>query len=379
MKLAAAWALILQALLGPAQAQTSPVAAPVPLARLSLGEIGGWITLELSLGHQRGRWLIDTGASRNLVSSALVRRLGLSARDPVVAETLLGAVQGGAVDLPTIAVGGVERSGQTALAIDLAALVGDAAEGLDGVLGVPFLEGVQLDLDLRDWSAQFRPADGSPCPDGSSALALRRHRRLPVITVLVGEPPVAEDHVLDTGNPAALLRVVAQAADADTPGLAVPGGHRLALMPRVALGPQTRTDVPVLRVVAPALAKGFDGRLRGLAGTAFIDGARWRLDLAHNQLCVQALQVATPGGFGFALARQGGVLSLSTVLPGSPAALAGLREGDGVTRWPGGDTARPLALLWAQVQGREEIVIGVGEPVREVTLRRALFAPLAGP
>jgi S1-C subfamily serine protease len=70
---------------------------------------------------------------------------------------------------------------------------------------------------------------------------------------------------------------------------------------------------------------------------------------------------------------------LSTVLAGSPAAQAGLREGDVVTRWPGGDTSRPLAELWAAVQGREEIVVGVGEPARELTLRRALFAPPAGP
>jgi hypothetical protein len=31
------------------------------------------------------------------------------------------------------------------------------------------------------------------------------------------------------------------------------------------------------------------------------------------------------------------------------------------------------------VRGRDEIVVGVGEPAREVTLRRALFAPVAGP
>ena len=84
-------------------------------------------------------------------------------------------------------------------------------------------------------------------------------------------------------------------------------------------------------------------------------------------------------GFGLALERFGGELRLSTILAGGPAAQAGLREGDVVTRWPGGDTGRPLAELWASVQGRDEIVVGVGQPVREVTLRRALFAPPAVP
>jgi hypothetical protein len=239
---------------------------------------------------------------------------------------------------------------------------------------VPFLDGVLLDLDLRDGVARFARGDASDCPAGSSALTLTRHRTLPVITLAAGEA-----YVLDTGNPAALVRVEASAADAATPGLALPGGHRLTLLARATIGVQTRSAVPVVRIAAPALVKRFDGRLRGLAGTAFIDGARWRLDLARNQLCVEAVSVTTPGGFGLALERRGAELRLAAVLAGSPAAQAGLREGDLVTRWPGGDTSRPLAELWSSVQGREEIALGVGDPARDVTLRRALFAPPAGP
>lgn len=371
----AALVLAAAALCGAAHADSGRV----PLTRVTLGEIGGWIALDLELGGQAGRWLIDTGASRNLVSPALAGRLGLQPRGSVVADTVLGPVQGGEVSLPLLRVGRVERPGQTALVMDLATLLGAAAEGIDGVLGVPFLDGVQLDLDLRDWVARFDRGDASDCPAGSSALALTRHRTLPVITLAAGDAAVGEAYVLDTGNPAALVRVEASAADAATPGLALPGGHRLTLLPRATIGAQTRNAVPVLRVAAPALAKSFAGRLRGLAGTAFVDGARWRLDLARDRLCVEAGTVATPGGFGLALERRGTALRLSTVLAGSPAARAGLREGDVVTRWPGGDTDRPLAALWASVQGRDEIVVGAGEPAREVTLRRALFAPPAGP
>lgn len=351
----------------------------LPLTRLSLGEIGGWIALDVELGGERGRWLIDTGASRNLISPALARRLGLSPRGSASADTVLGPVKGGEVSLPALRLGGFERPGQTALAMELSTLIGAAAEGIAGVLGVPFLDGVQLDLDLRDGVATLARADATDCPAGSRAVTLTRHRTLPVITLGIGEPVVTEAYVLDTGNPAALVRVEASAADAATPGLALPGGHRLTLLPRATIGAQTRGAVPVVRVAAPALAKSFEGRLRGLAGTAFIDGARWRLDLAHDQLCVEAIEVVTPGGFGLALERRGAELRLSAVLPGSPAERSGLREGDVVTRWPGGDTSRPLAELWAAVQGREEIVVGVGEPAREITLRRALFAPPAGP
>lgn len=371
----AALVLSAMALCGAARADSGRV----PLMRVSLGEIGGWIALDVDLDGQTGRWLIDTGASRNLVAPSFARRLGLSPRDSVSADTVLGPVRGGEVSLPVLRLGGFERAGQTALAMELSTLIGPAAEGIAGVLGVPFLDGVQLDLDLRDGVATFARGDASDCPAGSSAVTLTRHRTLPVITLAVGEPAVPESYVLDTGNPAALVRVEASAADAATPGLALPGGHRLTLLPRATIGAQIRSAVPVVRVAAPALAKTFEGRLRGLAGTAFIDGARWRLDLARDQLCVEAVSVATPGGFGLALERRGSELRLSTVLAGSPAAQAGLREGDVVTRWPGGDTSRPLAELWAAVQGREEIVVGVGEPARELTLRRALFAPPAGP
>lgn len=375
MKRIAALALAAAALCGAVRADSDRV----PLTRVSLGEIGGWIALDLDAGGERGRWLIDTGASRNLVSPALAQRLGLQPRGAIQADTVLGQVRGGEVSLPVLRLGGFERPGQTALAMELAALIGAAADGIDGVLGVPFLDGVQLDLDLRDWVARFRRSDRSDCPTGTNPVVLTRHRTLPVITVAVGEPVVDEAYVLDTGNPAALVRVEAKAPDAATPGLDLPGGHRLTLLARATIGTQARSAVPVVRVTAPALAKGFDSRLRGLAGTAFVDGARWRLDLARDQLCVEAGSFATPGGFGLALERHGSALRLSAVLAGSPAAQAGLHEGEVVTRWPGGDTNRPLAALWAALQGRDEIVVGVGEPAREVTLRRALFAPPAGP
>jgi hypothetical protein len=354
----------------------------MPLTRISLGEIGGWIAIEVSVAGTPGRWLIDTGASRNLVSPALAQRLALAPNGAIVADTVLGQVQGGEVSLPPLRVGSFERPGQSALAMELALLLGGAAEGIDGVLGVPFLDGLQLELDLRDWVAMFRSSERSDCPAGTGAHTLARHRTLPVITVGVGGGAGTQAFVLDTGNPAGLVRVEAAAADAATPGLGLPGGHRLTRLRRATIGPQTRDEVPVVRVAAPALVKGFGGTLRGLAGTAFIDGARWRLDLSRNELCVEAGSFVTPGGFGIALDRQAEQLRLSTVLTGSPAASAGLREGDVVTRWPGGPTTRPLAALWSAVQGRDEIVIGVigaSGPARELTLRRALFAPVEPP
>lgn len=350
---------------------------PVPLARIALGEIGGWIELPAALAGQGGRWLLDTGASRNLVSSELARRLRLPTRGTVRADTPLGPVQGGEVDLPALRIGALERGGQSALSMDLRALFGAAAEGIDGVIGVPFLEGVQLDLDLRDDSSQWRLGGDADCPAGTGAVRLKRHRTLPVVAI--GTGAASESYVLDTGNPAGLIRVEADAADGATAGLALPGGMRLTVLPQATLGPQTRSDVPVTRLAAAALKKSFGEALRGLAGTGFIDGARWRLDLARDRLCVEPGRFATPGGFGLTLERQGASLQIGLVLPGSPAERAGLRAGEVVTQWPGGATTRALTALWSALRGVDEIVVGVGEPARQVTLRRAIFAPPAGP
>jgi hypothetical protein len=363
------------AVLGADAASAQP--APLRLERIALGELGGWIALEVAVDGHAGRWLLDTGASRNLVSPEFVRRHGLARGSSVVADTPLGQVRGREVELPPLLIGGVERRRQRALEVELGRLFGPAAEGVDGVIGVPMLDGVQLDLDLRGWSAALRESRAAECPEGLAAVALGRHRTLPVITLDVAG--ASEGYVLDTGNPSGLIRVEADAPTAATAGLALPADMRLTVLGEAALGPQTRSDVPVLRLVSAALKRAFDGVVRGLAGTAFIDGARWRLDLGREQLCVESGRFATAGGFGLTLERRAGALAIGLVLPGSPAERAGLRPGETVTRWASLPPSRPLAELWGAVQGADEVTLSVEPPAREVTLRRAIFAPPAAP
>lgn len=374
MKVASTLLAVLAAALAvPAAAQTD--SGPVPLQRIALGELGGWIALDATAGARSGRWLIDTGASRNFVSAALARELGLAASGTVRADMPLGQVQGGEVTLPPLRVGKHERTGQTALVIDLERVLGAAAQGVDGVLGVPWLEAQQAELDLHRWTGRFGGALSDGCPADLASVPLTRHRSLPVIT-LAGDAG-DERYVLDTGNPAGLIRIDAVPPAATAPGLVLPGDMRLTVRAETRLGPQRRTDVPVTRLTAPAVRRALGDAARGLAGTAFLDGARWVLDLTGDRLCVQPGRFATPGGFGLVPERAGELLRVQLVLPGSPAEQAGLRAGDRISRWAGLPATSPLATLWQAVQGREELTLAVGEPVREVTLRRAIFAPAA--
>lgn len=363
-----------------AGALTAPAAAradsgTVPLQRIALGELGGWIALDATVGERSGRWLIDTGASRNFVSTALARELGLAGSGTVRADMPLGQVQGGEVTLPALRVGDDERTGQTALVIDLERVLGAAAEGIAGVLGVPWFEARQVELDLHRWTGRFGSTRSDGCPADLASVPLTRHRSLPVITL--GGEAGGERYVLDTGNPAGLIRIDAVPPAANEPGLVLPGDMRLTVRPLATLGPQQRAEVPVTRLTSPAVRRALGDAARGLAGTAFMDGARWVLDLDRDRLCVQPGRFETPGGFGLVPERAGELLRVQLVLPGSPAEQAGLRAGELITSWAGLPATSPLATLWQAVQGREELTLAVGEPARPVRLRRAIFAPRA--
>lgn len=344
-------------------------AQPVPLQRLSLGDVGGWIEVIVQAEDRSGRWIIDTGSTRHIVSRDYAERHKLNPGARVRVETALGPVSGSEVALPDLRLGTWSHAGQSALRIDdLAAVLGPAGEGIDGILGLPLLKGHQLDLNLRDWTLGIAPASGTrapACPDGMTNLALGEHRGLPVISVTVnGATP--ESLLLDTGNPAAVVRVEARSSAASAPGL--------ALATSVNIGALQRTQVPVVQLNAPALHRALAPTVQGLAGTALLDGTRWLIDLDQRRACVETLRLDVPGGFGLTLGERNGEVVVESVLPASPAALAGLREGDAVTHWVDGPPKGSLRELWGRVEGRAAIDVQVGSQAR-VVLRRAHFLP----
>ncbi|MDH3221095.1 MAG: aspartyl protease family protein [Gammaproteobacteria bacterium] len=346
----------------------------VALTRLSLGEIGGWLELSIEANAKTGRWLLDTGSSHNLVSAAFAEHHDLPTRSLVSANTAFGKLQGAEVSLPTLRVGSLEQPGQTALVVDLSLVVGAVAEGLDGILGMPFFDGFELELDLRNWDIEIRKGNNGPCPKGMNALVLGQHQGLPVIDVVVNGGQ-AESLLLDTGNPAGLVRIIANKPPASAPGLVLPGPAHLNLARRVSIGEQIRLNVPVVELYSPSLKRALGKRVGGLAGTALLDGTRLRLDLARRHACVENGQFAVPGGFGLTLELRADGLYVGMVLPGGPAQDAGLQQGDSIQRWVGGPAVGTLQELWSRVQGLDEIELVVGDEAPPVRLRRSYFVP----
>ena len=346
----------------------------VALKRLSLGDIGGWLELPIEMNGKKSHWLLDTGSNRNLVSRAFAKHHGLASRILVTADTALGQVQGVEVSLPMLRVGSLERTDQTALVIDLGSVVGGAADGLDGILGVLFFESFEIDLDLRNWAIEIRKSNNAPCPEGMSALALAQHRGLPVIEVVVDNGD-AETLILDTGNAAGLIRIVGNVIPASASGIVLPGPARMNLAHRVVVGEQIRFNVPVVQLYSPSLKQALGDGIGGLAGTAFLDGARLLVDLDRRRACIEKGRFVVPGGFGLTLVQRDGGLYVGMVLPGSPAQAAGLRVGETIQRWGGGPAVGALPELWARVRGLDEFELVVGDEARLVRLRRAFFAP----
>ena len=365
---------VLSAALWTTKAVSTESSGPIALMRLSLGEIGGWLELSIEADGKTGRWLLDTGSSHNLVSADFVRQHDLTTRSLVTADTALGQLQGAEVSLPGLRVGSLERQGQTALVVDLGLIVGTVADGLDGVLGVPFFEGFELDLDLRNWILKLHKGNNEPCAQGMSSLVLGRHRGLPVIDVVVNDGS-AESLLLDTGNPAGLVRLVAAQPPVSAPGILLPGPMLLNLARRVSIGGQIRLKVPVVQLYSPSLRQALSEHISGLAGVALLDGARLRIDLARQRVCVENGNFSLPGGFGLTLAQRDGSLLVEMVLPGGPAQAAGIQQGDIIKRWVGGPVVGALAELWSRVHGLDEIDLVVGDESRSVRLHRAYFIP----
>lgn len=360
----------------------------LPLRLLRTGDLGGLPWVEIELGGQSTRWLVDSGASAALIAPALAERLALRALSPMRV-----AMAGGVQTLQRYALPSLPgaEAGAAAIALDLQTLLGPGAQRLDGALGAPWLKERRTRFDFA--RRQLRWFSGAT-PDTAAVarLPVRWDAGLPVVSLALGARP-ADEFVFDTGNAGALVLFARRAASLLASADPLPetvvrelGGTVRARLARLELlsapGWQAR-QVPMALESGQAARRGmhFD-RLAGSLGVALFEPGAVTLDGPGSQLIVELPGLPEPpalaGGFGFRL-EAGDSLAVSALLDGGPAAAAGLQVGDQVQAIDAVDARQwSVPQAWEALAGRDAVSLQVFRDgtSRRVALRRERFFPL---
>lgn len=130
--------------------QKPSVSGQATLALSLLQKSRGVYALEAQIGEQKGRFLLDTGASTTLLSQALKQSLGVTGT-PVPSHELSFAVAGkdcpemtaARFTLPNLVIGNAQVTGLEALQFDQTLI----PEGADGILGMDILGQFALTID----------------------------------------------------------------------------------------------------------------------------------------------------------------------------------------------------------------------------------------
>jgi clan AA aspartic protease (TIGR02281 family) len=133
---------------GPPRAE--PVKKPAPgKASIPLEKLGQVVVIQATLNNkQSAKFIVDTGASYTMISSALARDLSIETsgqnQRTMPFQTANGLIQAPLTNLDSIAVGGIEIKNLTAAVHDA---VPDAQ--IAGLLGLNFLSNFKMDIDTQ--------------------------------------------------------------------------------------------------------------------------------------------------------------------------------------------------------------------------------------
>jgi len=124
--------------------------APASLTKVSVPfeKQGQVVIVEATLNNKTAaKFIVDTGASYTMISSAMAKELSLDAGEnnqTVPFQTANGLIQAPLVSLQSVAVGGMEINNLTAAIHDV---VPDSK--ISGLLGLNFLTNFRMDIDTQ--------------------------------------------------------------------------------------------------------------------------------------------------------------------------------------------------------------------------------------
>ena len=327
------------------------------------------------------RFLVDTGSSVTLVTPALAQRFPGRVRPsgPNLRLRVRGA-EGGAIDLPRASLRRLELGGAAfeeveVLLYDCAPLSAHLGLPVDGVLGFPLFRELLLTLDYPGSRLILRPRTLSAVIPGQP-VAADAALRTPLVTVGLGERSLLV--LVDSGsaagfslNPAGISPRYA-VPPRDGALLGTLAGERPQRVARLAeplrLGGQVIPE-PVVDLTDELSAVG-GALLRQFVVT--FDPARDRVFFHRPGEGAPVRMEVRSSGLSFT--RTPAYWRVAAVIPGSPAAAAGIVPGELVVRVNGEPVGRwDLARFERLLEGSEPITLTFLEGSTEVEARIAAF------
>ncbi len=163
---------------------------------------GYLVVVQGSVGPLKGlNLLLDTGASRTVLSPQLARRLHLNTA-PTGVAVLNGNVQGGLATAPSIQVGPIRRDNIGVLIEDLSFLQGSLPFQIDGIAGLDLLGESAFVIDYTSREVRFGAVPSMP-----DSIPLQRKDGLAFVDATIDHAPVRL--LLDTGASSLVLFKIA--------------------------------------------------------------------------------------------------------------------------------------------------------------------------
>jgi predicted aspartyl protease len=295
-------------------------------------------------------FILDTGASTNVVDRRQAGSLGLAVAGGVDVTTGGGIIDASEIDGVTLRIGDATLRDVNAVAIDLSGLAAGLGEPVAGILGYDIFERYVVAIDYAGGIVTLHePARYAPTGRGET-VPIDVEEQVPFVRAQVPgiNGPSEAKLELDTGKTGALtlLRGYVDANMLLQPGqpeVAITAG---ALLPGQV--PATVTRIPALQigrfsvrgvvttVVPTGAAAGVGGDTVGILGAELLERFTVVIDYSRRQLTLIPRREAdlAPLEFdmsGISLAAQGPEYRdhvVRMVIPGSPGAEAGVEIGD---------------------------------------------------
>jgi len=319
-----------------------------PLVMLPAKRIGSFLIIEVKWDRSGPyRFLIDTGSSVTLAAPALVgRQPARHTPLPGTPRVRVAGADGRIAELPSatlrlLELGDVRFENVPVLVYDCAPLSAHLGVRIDGILGFPLFREARLTLDYPGSRVLLQPV-GTIATAPGTAIPFDGERRTPLVRVGFGERSLVA--LIDSGSDAAfsLNPVGLEARFLQAPRVGgtvgtIAGEHRQRIA-RLEGALQIGTfsfSQPIVELTEDLSAIGA-GLLRHFTVTFDQENSR----VTFHRDAPEAIPFPPLRSAGLSFTKTPAYWRIASVVPGSPAEAAGIREGDLVTRIDGEHVAQ---------------------------------------